>query len=160
MQRSDYLLQAREVFEQYEQYKRDLTYIFDFSECLSKDIVKYVLKVLDQQNNPEIGRVLIEVAFEKHVPMLSLLKTIVKTLYVVGHIGKHKHGNYPALKKNIDETLTKIGGSKAFIAKKKYELLLAAVQKDEPKPKNKEETKAKNVEAVIDTINKQYINFV
>ena len=154
-----YLIETNKVNEQYQKYLQDFDLIFRESFNTGKDITTYILKVLKNDNNPEIGRALIESAFGHKLTTIGLLKIIVKILYVTGHIKTYRYGVYHQLKNNMDEAMKKITGNKSELVQRKYPLLLERLNKENIEPQKPKNKKAAAVE-LVDNINRQYINFV
>jgi hypothetical protein len=157
----NYLRTATAAGQQYQKYLEDFGLIFRESFNAGKDITAYILRDLKSQNNPEIGRALIESMFSQHLTTIASLKIIVKILYVAGHIQAYRHNTYHALKKEIDEALKKVSGTKAELVQKKYPLLLEKLNKEKIAAKEPAlADKAAAAESLVDAVNRQYINFV
>jgi len=159
MQNSNYQTQAQEVFQKHEKYRKDLRGIFMASTTASSDVVKYIMQVLKDDSLPEIGKVAVEVAFDQKASLLVILKFVVKVLYLTKNMKKYKYTVYYALKKSIDEALTNSNDSKAYMAKKKYELLLERLNGEDIDALVKNH-KDQAVDSTRETINRQYIKFV
>ena len=159
---NSYLLEADKISKRYDKYRQDIHLIYEFSKNVPKDLVKYVLKVLKEDSNPEVGKVVVDVSFDKRAPILTIIKALVKTLYVVKHMTKYKYGDYFTLKKFIDEALDKQASEKSELTKKKYQILLARMEdeKIEFDPKNSAEKKGQYMDALRDNLSRQYIRFV
>ncbi|MDR1113610.1 MAG: hypothetical protein LBL50_00790 [Candidatus Margulisbacteria bacterium] len=157
-----YLHTAATANKQYQKYLEDFGLIFRESFNAGKDIAAYILRDLQSENNPEIGRALIESMFSHHLTTIASLKIIVKILYVTGHIQAYRHNTYHALKKEIDEALKKVSGTKAELVQKKYPQLLEKLNKEKSAVKDRPNLADKTAAAgdIVDTINRQYINFV
>ncbi|MDR1452733.1 MAG: hypothetical protein LBJ25_01980 [Candidatus Margulisbacteria bacterium] len=157
-----YLHTAATAGRQYQKYLEDFGLIFRDSFNAGKDITAYILRDLQSANNPEIGRALIESMFLYHLTTIASLKIIVKILYVTGHIQTYRYNTHHALKKEIDEALKKISGTKAELVQKKYPLLLEKLNKEKLAVKNQQAIADKTgaVNSLVDTVNRQYINFV
>ena len=154
-----YLIETNKVNEQYQKYLRDFDLIFRESFNVGKDTTSYILKVLKNDNNPEIGRALIESAFNHKLTTTGLLKIIVKILYVTSHINTYRYGVYHQLKSHIDEAIKKVPGNKSELVQRKYPLLLERLNKENVKPQKIKDKTTASVE-LVDNINRQYINFV
>jgi len=156
-----YIIETQKLNEQYAKYLQDFDLIFRESFNIGKDITAYTLKVLKNDNNPEIGRALIESAFGHSLTTVGLLKIIVKILYVTSHIQTYRYSIYHQLKTNIDEALKKLSGNKAELVQRKYPLLLERLNAEKPAPAKKSlDTKPAAVGDLVENINRQYINFV
>jgi hypothetical protein len=154
-----YQVKAKEIIQKLKTYEHDISNIFANSSYISKDIVTYVLQVLRDDNNPEIGKVIVEVAFKQQVTMVTILKVLVKVLYVVKHIKRYRSTDYYQLKQFIDKTIDNIGTTKAMVTKKKYLILLDKIM-EEDLAVNLKKDKTEIVEDIKDTINRQYLNFI
>lgn len=154
-----YRLSAEQIQEKLKKYHQDLVQIFQYSKNKIDDAVKYVVQVLHDDNNPEIARLVIQVAFEHIISMEYLLKLIVKILYTVRHITRYRYGDYYKLKEYIDATLDKLGTVKAELAKKKYPALLEALEK-ESEEEHDTLTHIEAMEQLRDNVNRGYIKFV
>ncbi|MDR1996769.1 MAG: hypothetical protein LBQ83_00340 [Candidatus Margulisbacteria bacterium] len=157
-----YLIETNKLNGQYQKYLQDFDLIFRESLNTGKDSTAYILKVLQKDNNPEIGRALIESAFGHNLTTIGLLKIIVKILYITGHIQTYRYSMHHQLRSNIDEALQKITGNKAELVRRKYPLLLEKLNKENIQPKTGAALpdKAAAAENMIEHINRQYINFV
>lgn len=155
-----YLLETQKLNTQYQKYLQDFSLILRESFNTGKDITSYTLKVLRNDNNPEIGRALIESVFAHQLTTIGIMKIIVKILYVVGHIPTYRYGAYHQLKSNIDAAMQKISGNKSELVQRKYPLLLERLNKEKIEPKNKPlPDKPSATNDMIENINRQYINF-
>jgi hypothetical protein len=157
-----YLGTALTANKQYQKYLQDFGLIFRESFNAGKDITAYILRDLKSENNPEIGRALIESMFSYHLTTIASLKIIVKILYVTAHIQAYRYNTHHALKKEIDEALKKVSGNKAELVQKKYPQLLEKLNKEKSLAKDKKNISDKitTVNSIIDTVNRQYINFI
>jgi predicted amidophosphoribosyltransferase len=158
----NYLLESTAANKQYQKYLQDFGLIFRESFNTGKDIAAYILRDLKMENNPEIGRALIESMFSHQLTTVASLKIIVKILYVTGHIQAYRYNTHHALKKEIDEALKKVSGNKAELVRKKYPRLLEKLNKEKSAAKTQPDIADKTAaaESLVDNINRQYINFV
>ena len=100
--------------------------------------------------------------FSHHLTTIASLKIIVKILYVTSHIQDYRYNTYHALKKEIDEALKKVSGNKAELVQKKYPKLLEKLNKEKIAAKTPQNIvdKTTTANSLVDTVNRQYINFV
>ena len=154
-----YRLSAEQIQEKLKKYRQDLVQIFQYSKNIQDDTVKYIVKVLHDDNNPEIACLVIQISFEHIISMEQLLKLIVKMLYTVRHITRYRYGDYYTFKDYIDTTLDKLGTIKAELAKKKYPVLLEALEKEDETVADTP-THIEAMEQLRDNINRGHIKFV
>lgn len=146
-----------------EQYQKDIDHLITFSQDVSNDLVKYVLRIIGKDDNLEISRLVLERMIAKHQPLADILKVIIKVLFFLKKEERFKYGDYFTVKSFIDMTLEKSETTVAKLAKKKYELLLNSMFDAEGLAKNNENKinkKSDIVDDLRDTINKQFIKFI
>lgn len=158
-----YSIHVEDLNKKLTEYQDEMEKIMNFSKSISSDIVKYTLREIRKDENLEICRIVIEVVLKHKQPLAGVLKIIIKLLYLLKTSPRYEHNGYYVAKKFIDDVLADVNNTTAKLAKKKYELILASILKenvDDQLKNRKFKNKAGASADIKDNITRGYIHFV
>jgi hypothetical protein len=156
---SDHL---EDVKVKFAQYQKNIELLIRTSRDVSNDLVKFVFNTIKKDNNLEVIKLVLSQAIDRHLTLADILKIIVKTLYLLRHEERFRHGDYYTVKAMIDEVLNSAETTVAKLALKKYEKFLENMEQSNIVQQKQSEVnnKAQAIDELRDNFNRQNIKFV